>query len=111
MSFSATRATCVVEQLWPGINIDLASAQLQRVVSVASDLPGDKRPRVLGATLILDDETLLTWCAAPSTDSVRELFTMLGIPFDRVLMVVNARRAKPAPTQEIRSNVPNPTTE
>jgi len=88
--FDAGGASCVVEQLWPGINIELATAQLEHLVRVASNLPVDRRPEVLGATLIPDDETLFTWCAAPSTESVQELFTTLDIHVDRVLPVVHA---------------------
>jgi hypothetical protein len=94
MGFHSRDATFVVEQLWPGVDIDLASAQLDRVTSVAASLPANPRPRVWGATLIPDDETLFTWCAAPSIDSVRELFAASGVRFDRVLTVVHTPTRK-----------------
>ena len=90
MGFRGTGASCVIEQLWPGVNVDLASAQVERITNAASSRAGDGRTRVLGATLIPDDETLFTWCAAPSTDVVRELLASSGIRFDRVLYVVDA---------------------
>jgi hypothetical protein len=83
-------ANCVVEQLWPGVSVELASAQLDRVTRAAAGQRGGGRTRVLGATLIPDDETLFTWCAAPSVDSVRRLFAASDISFDRVLRVVEA---------------------
>lgn len=95
--FGTTHAGCVVEQLWPGINIELATVQLERLIHGASNLPIDRRPQVLGATLIPDDEALFTWCATPSIESVRELFETSGIHFDRVLPVVHAKVARKAP--------------
>jgi len=90
VGFRGTGATCVIEQLWPGVNVDLASAQVKRVANAASSRARYGRTRVLGATLIPDDETLFTWCAAPSTEVVRELLASSGIRFDRVLDVLDA---------------------
>jgi len=81
----------VVEQLWPGITVDLAFAQLEHITSTASAIPAATRPRVLGATLIPEDETLFTWCVASSIDSVRSLLITCGVRFDRVLGVVHAK--------------------
>ncbi len=94
MTFNPKRATCVVEQLWPGITADMASAQLELIARVASALPTAARPRILGATLIPEDETLFTWCSAPSLDSVRSLLVASGVSFDRVLRVVHANRPR-----------------
>jgi hypothetical protein len=90
VGFHGTDAMCVIEQLWPGVNVELASAHADRIASAASSRAGDGRIRVLGATLIPDDETLFIWCAAPSGKVVRELLTASGIPFDRVLDVLDA---------------------
>jgi len=90
MAFHWTDATCVIEQLWPGINLELASAQAERIASAAVSRGRDGQTRVLGATLIPNDETLFTWCAAPSTEVVRELLTASGIRFNRVLDVLDA---------------------
>jgi hypothetical protein len=97
MSFKPRGATCVVEQLWPGITVDVAFAQLERITSAASAIPAAARPRVLGATLIPEDETLFTWCVASSIDSVRSLLVTSGVSYDRVLQVVHAmpQRAQP----------------
>jgi hypothetical protein len=91
MTFKARGATCVVEQLWPGISVDVAFAQLGHITRAASALPPATRPRVLGATLIPEDETLFMWCVAPSIDSVRSLLVASGVRFDRVLQVVHAK--------------------
>jgi hypothetical protein len=91
MTFNPRGATCVVEQLWPGISVDVAFAQLEYITRAASALPVAARPRVLGATLIPEDETLFTWCVAPSIDSVRSLLVTSGVRFDRVLGVVHAK--------------------
>ncbi len=70
--------------------MELASAQAERIASAALSRARDGRTRVLGATLIPVDETLFTWCVAPSIDIVRELLASSGIRFDRVLDVVDA---------------------
>jgi len=90
VGFRGTGPTCVIEQLWPGVNVKLASAQAERIAGAVSSGARDGRTRVLGATLIPDDETLFTWCAAPSTEFVRELLAASGIRFDRVLDVLDA---------------------
>lgn len=94
MTFKPRRATCVVEQLWPGISLDIAVAQLDRITRAASALPAAGRPQVLGATLIPEDETLFTWCVAASTDSLRSLLVASDVRFDRVLQVVHAGRGR-----------------
>lgn len=90
MGFRGTGATCVIEQLWPGVNVALASAQAERIAGAAASRATEGRTHVLGATLIPVDETLFTWCVAPSIDIVRELLASSGIRFDRVLEVVDA---------------------
>lgn len=80
----------MIEQLWPGVNVELASAQAERIARAALSRARGGGTRVLGATLIPDDETLFTWCAAPSAETVRELLTASGIHFDRVLDVLDA---------------------
>ena len=94
-------ASCVVEQLWPGITLELASDQLKRLVRAASDLPVARRPQVVGATLVPDDEILFIWCNAPSTESVHELLTKSDIHVDRVLPVVHALVARSSPMLEV----------
>ena len=70
--------------------MELASAQAERIAGAVSSRARDGRMRVLGATLIPDDETLFTWCAAPSAAVVREVLAAAGIRFDRVLDVLDA---------------------
>ncbi len=65
MGFRGARANCVVEQVWPGLSVEPASAQLVRIARAASRGRDGERTRVLGATLIPDDETVFTWCVAP----------------------------------------------
>lgn len=80
----------MIEQLWPGVSVDLAVAQLARITRAASALPSASRPRIVGATLIPEDETLFTWCVAPSVDVVRKLLDASDVRFDRILPVVQA---------------------
>ncbi len=101
MGNNPSRASCVVEQLWPGITLELASDQLRRLVRTASDLPVARRPQVVGATLVPDDEILFIWCDAPSTESVHELLTRSDIQVDRVLPVVHALVARSSSMLEI----------
>ncbi len=107
MSFTPKGATCVIEQLWPGIDVDIATAQLQRFTHAASVLPRTGRPRVLGATLIPEDETLFTWCVAPSIDSVRNLLVASGIRFDRVLRVVHTQQRGSTAPMGVEYGVPD----
>lgn len=82
MGFRETGATYVIEQFWPGVNLGLASAQANHIANGALSRAKAGRTRILGATLLPDDETLFSWCASPSTEIVREPLAATDIRFD-----------------------------
>lgn len=85
----------MVERYWPGVSVELAEAVIARETSLVAAMSAEGRPiRVLHATLVEEDETVLSVVEALSRADVVELGERSGAPADRVVAAV---AMKPAP--------------
>ncbi len=81
--------TFVVERYWPGVSVELAEAVIAREASLVAAMSAEGRPiRVLHATLVEGDETVMSVVEALSRADVVELGERSGTPADRVVPAV-----------------------
>lgn len=92
--------TFVVERYWPGVSVERAEAVIAREASLVEAMTAEGRPiRVLYATLVEADETVMSVVEALSWADVVELGERSGTPADRVV---------PARAMETRSAAGHP---
>lgn len=81
--------TFVVERYVPGISRTQAEAVIAREASLVEEMSAEGRSiRVLHATLVEGDETVMSVVEATSRDDVVELGERSGTPADRVVSAV-----------------------
>lgn len=81
--------TFVVERYWPGVSVEQAEAVIAREASLVEEMSAEGRPiRVLHATLVEGDETMMSVVEALSRADVVELGERSGTPADRVVPAV-----------------------
>lgn len=84
----------LVEHYRPGITADAFRAAIARVRSSAAAMRRDGSPvRCVHATLVPEDEAVLSVIDAASSDQVEQLFARAGVRVDRIVTAL-AHRGK-----------------
>lgn len=101
----------MVERYWPGISAAEAEAVAAREAALAEAMRNEGGSiRVLHATLVEDDETLLSFVEAESQVDVVELGRRAGAPADRIvtaLELLPGSRAQPVDTRHEEPRKPS----
>ncbi len=96
------QSTFIAEHLWPGVTLETATAEVERLVLAANELRRDGRPvHHVGSSLIPKDETIFNWFRAASPDDVAAIGELAGVRFDRIVLVIELETSPvEPPTQD-----------
>jgi len=87
---SAEESTFLGERLWPGVTLEGAQAEVERVAQAADSLRRAGRPvSHLHSSLMPTDETLFSWFRAGSAAEVAEVGDQAGVRFDRIVFALD----------------------
>lgn len=110
---SAPGARFLVERYWPGLTLERLKATEAKVRRASAAVSREGHPvRYLGSTFVPEEESVLAVFAAEAAEWVVEVNRRAGLPVDRVVAVVELRRAEraappsiePAPASDRRAH-------
>ena len=88
----AARSRFIAERYWPGLTLERLESGEAAVRRASAALTREGRPvRYLGSILIASEETAFSVFQADDAESVAEANRRAGLPFDRVVPVMELR--------------------
>jgi hypothetical protein len=80
----------MVQRSLPGITMDELAAAQKRAIQVTNELTSQGRPvRYIRSTFAMGEDTCTCLFEAPDMEIVREANVIAGIPFERIVLIVD----------------------